>query len=307
MQTYKPEWHNLRHKLLHQTMRDKECTLDIEQDYPIVLKQDSTEHSLCVINPDKPEMIGHLNYWPRTLVDQTDQNTTQIALIGNVCTARSWQGTGVQQALFKSLENLFENQNIASGVLWTSIPDFFKRFGFEPAGAEQHYSLSANAFCHLNPENQVFTIQPNSIDAEALHRSFLELRPKTPLALKRTAIENQTLLNIPDTYLFATESQSKIDAFAILGRGSDFIAVIHEWGFSNPHSFAQIIAHIFRVTCWNNLKIISPQKLNDFHLSFFQAYQAHPNQTAMAMAKNSPQQKIQIPWHDCFIWGLDSI
>ncbi|MDD9951340.1 MAG: GNAT family N-acetyltransferase [Zetaproteobacteria bacterium] len=306
--TFQNQWYELRRSLLDSCFGERQSSSPFEEEYPLVLSPAHPYYSRCILSADHRCMAAHLNVLPRTLSVHHIPKSVHIGLIGNVCTHQDYRGQGLQRLLFESLEAWGLRLEIASWLLWTSIPAFFEKLGFVRSGCERRYTIHASRLPRLQGACEVYRVPADYSEPLLLHNTMLNLRPETKYTVVRSARETQMLLQIPETYAFVSISGGETAAFAVLGRGRDFQGVVHEWGFHHPEAFSAILQHILEVTGWSSLQLIAPARMSSLYQDYFVNIGAGLSRAFMAMTR--PCTRVRQPlidWDDCFIWGLDSI
>ena len=98
-----------RSELLQKSLRPHCNLYPIEKEYPIVLSEDNPAFSICVTKSGgkfkSDQLIAHVNFWPRIMMEESSQFEYQVALLGNVATNPAFRGCGVMKYLLENFSH----------------------------------------------------------------------------------------------------------------------------------------------------------------------------------------------------------
>ncbi|MEY4615372.1 MAG: hypothetical protein RJB66_332 [Pseudomonadota bacterium] len=197
---------------------------------------------------DEEAVVSHALIKP--LIVKTPLLLLKVAAIGSVVTASSHRNQGLSRQIMEDCLKSAEAQGCDIALLWTDIPDFYRKFDFEMAGTENHFTITGELPTESN--NLKFVTGPK-VAPEAI----LNLYQKHSVTTLRTAEEIRRFLKIPNSNIYtAWNTSNQLMAYAVEGKGADLKGHIHEWGGNVPELFA--LLNFIRAQTKQNLKIISP-------------------------------------------------
>lgn len=197
---------------------------------------------------DESKVVSHALIKP--LIVKTPLLLLKVAGIGSVVTASTHRQQGLSKQILDDCIKSAETQGCDIALLWTDIPDFYRKFQFELAGSELKYVIDREL--KTNASNLRF-VQGTKVDPEAL----LHLYQKHRVTTLRSTEEVRKFLKIPNTQLFTAWSQNhSLLAYAIEGKGADLKGHIHEWGGQLPELFA--LLNFIRQTTNENPQLLAP-------------------------------------------------
>ncbi len=198
---------------------------------------------------DEADVVSHAIIKP--LIVKTPLLLLKVAAIGSVVTATTHRQQGLSRQIIEDCLKSAEAQGCDIALLWTDIPDFYRKFNFELVGTENQFIID-----HTLPsesKNLRFLTSPK-IAPEAL----LNLYQKHTVTTLRTVTEVRQFLKIPNSNIYtAWNHNNQLLAYAVEGKGADLKGHIHEWGGSIPDLFA--LLNSIRETTQQNLRLIAPE------------------------------------------------
>lgn len=205
---------------LHDSLRpDVKWTL--EQEYPTALNV-SNLNNIKVIMDDE-NVISHAVMKP--LIVKTPLLLLKVAAIGSVVTADAHREQGYSTKVLDDCLKSAKEQGCDMAVLWTEIPDFYRKMGFELAGFEMRMAMHKPL--KLETTIPLKYIKGTQVDPEAVLQLYQQHRVST----LRTLPEIKKFMNIPNSHFYtAWDENGKLVAYAVEGKGSDLKGFIHEWG-----------------------------------------------------------------------------
>ncbi len=286
-----------RNSLLQHALRDEKLPFSIADECPIILNEKYLDTSFCYHNSE--EVVSHLSLWKRKIICRKTNTTFKVGLIGNVATNSNWRQKGYSKKLLLKTTAKAKDQGLDALILWSDLNKFYQKLGFLAQGKEFRYYL---------PKNSTF-LEPMSLETASLDvlsntdlEQMLKLRPNLELEQNRSIDEFRALLTTPWTQVYTLRNlNSKIIAFAIIGKGYDLMGVVHEWGLQpniEPEIFFQSLAGLIN---FNEIIILSPHPIGkNFASNTKGRMETHP----LALFKIFNQ---DLNPNQLFLWGLDSI
>ncbi len=288
-----------RNSLLQSTLRPFKTEIPITLEYPIVLHPDQPSLSYCVHKNSRP--IAHANLWPRSLVTQDGKELGEIGLIGNVASHPEYRGLGLVRNLMDHFKNIAKQKEFKALILWSDLDQFYQNLGFKSWGNELRFTIPNHN------ENHATLLNPQDLSEETL-QTFLDLRPKTPLTLKRSLSEFHTLMQIPflRVYALCDETTHQVKAFAAMNRGYDFLGVIHEWGAEDAKSLISLLKSIPSAAGLEEVTVLSPCYTSEMWLQALRSICSAESKHPMAYGWSHNETNLE-DLATTFIWGFDSI
>ncbi|MBP9706807.1 MAG: GNAT family N-acetyltransferase [Oligoflexales bacterium] len=305
--------------LLHQTLREPPIDYSILKEYPLVFFEQHSDKNVSggsLVGRIDDTIATHLSLLIRNFVIADGTVVLRIGFVSNVATQPHWQKMGYMTATFKQLDSIAEKHDLDALLLWGDLSKFYQNLGYMSLGREQRYHLSRSLLTHyqtvLGELMQKRTIKTevrqikNAELSEEQFRDLNKLRPPQKMNCHRTVAEFRNLIMIPDTYIYCCFSGTTPVAYAVMGRGKDFIGVIHEWGSLNFFHLHETINTVFASSLFSEILLLSPADLPQEFSIGLRSFSEKIELLPMAMAKvfNS---KIKAELEEIFVWGLDSI
>jgi hypothetical protein len=219
---------------------------NISEEYPTAFNINNLNNIRVMF--DDTEIVSHALIKP--LIVKTPLLLLKIAGIGSVVTATSHRQQGLSRQILDDCLKSAEAQGCDIALLWTDIPDVYRKFQFELAGAVIQFNIDRTL--PTSATNLRF-VNGNQIAPEAI----LALYQKHSVTTLRNKEEVGKFLKIPNTNVYTAWSQNnQLLAYAIEGKGADLKGHIHEWGGGIPELFA--LLNYIRTLTNQNPRLITP-------------------------------------------------
>lgn len=197
---------------------------------------------------DDSEVVSHALIKP--LIVKTPLLLFKVAGIGSVVTATSHRQQGLSRQILEDCLKSAESQGCDVALLWTDIPDFYRKFQFEMAGTENQFLIDRILPAESGP---LRFLSGKQIAPEAV----LQLYQKHSVTTLRNVEEVRRFLSIPNSHVYTAWNQNnQLVAYAVEGKGADLKGHIHEWGGNIPELFS--LLNFIRTSTGQNLKLIAP-------------------------------------------------
>ena len=205
----------------------------ITDQYPLALSKENMQRMKILSIANNP--ISHCCWYPYKL--QTSIGEIKTAAIGSVITDSKHRKKGYSQKVLKSCIEDIEAEGFELAILWSNLEHFFGLSGFHPAGCEYLSVIETK----LVPEYKgQFVIKPYS---PKYFEDVFRIYNEHPQRVLRTKEEFKAYLSISNTNTFVLKVKDNIEAYAVIGKGSDFPNYIHEWG-GYPECVIELILFI---------------------------------------------------------------
>lgn len=292
-----------RNRLLQECLRPEPLPFPIATEYPLVLSPEEMEFSYGIFQEDK--ICSHANLWPRRVLNLTGEEVFKVGLVGNVATHSAWRGHGLMRSLLTAIEEEATRQELDALILWSDLESFYHKLGFKSVGKEYRFGFLAGDFTKSMATRTIRSIKGKDLSAEML-KYLMELRPKIPLTLERSAEEFQRLLNIPWLELYLSTSDSAIDGYAMVGKGYDMLGIVHEWAAKDCRGLLDILAQICRSKQLEQITLLAPRDIPSSWIQELKKRSALIEEYPMALMRPL-NDRVANNLDKLFIWGLDSI
>ncbi len=219
---------------------------NISEEYPTAFNLSNLNNIRVMF--DEAEIVSHALIKP--LIVKTPLLLLKVAGIGSVVTASSHRQQGLSRQIMEDCLKSAEAQGCDVALLWTDIPDFYRKFQFELAGTENQFMI--DRLLPTDVTNLRF-VNGRQISSDAL----LNLYQKHSVTTLRSSDEVRRFLSIPNSNIYSAWSQTnQLVAYAVEGKGADLKGHIHEWGGNLPELFA--LLNYIRTSTNQNPRLIAP-------------------------------------------------
>lgn len=218
----------------------------ISEEYPTAFSLSNLNNIRVMF--DETEIVSHAVIKP--LIVKTPFLLFKVAGIGSVVTASTHRQQGLSRQILDDCLKSAENQGCDFAILWTDIPDFYRKFQFELTGSENQFTI--NKDLPTDAKGLKFLRGPQ-VAADAI----LNLYQKHRVTTLRSVDEIRRFMNIPNTQVYTAWGQNnQLLAYAVEGKGADLKGHIHEWGGQLPELFA--LLNYIRKTTQSNPRLLAP-------------------------------------------------
>jgi len=158
----------------------------------------------------------------------------RVGAIGSVGTHPDHRGRGYAGEVLRECEEALKSQGCALSILWSQVPEVFRKNGYVESGTELDYVLFPEDLGKLTASPGVVVPFEPDKDLEA----GLALYRGHPARVERGAEEFSRLADIPGMKLLVHRHLGRVTAYAAFGKGTDFPRTFHEWGGDPAGVFA---------------------------------------------------------------------
>lgn len=99
----------------------------------------SNSENLRIIKCNK-EIVGHVGIYPAYV--KTDEIKLKVGIIFGVATHPNYRGRGFASTLLRDAVNKMKKENYDISILWTGIPEFYRKLGWENAGSKTTFHFN---------------------------------------------------------------------------------------------------------------------------------------------------------------------
>lgn len=160
----------------------------------------------------------------KPLVIKSPAGLFKAAAIGSVVTSPDHRNKGLSTQVLQACIEAGRAHGCDFAILWTNLYDFYRKIGFELGGIEVSLSVPENIKAE---SSDLRFMQGNRVDPEAILRVYSQHTTGSV----RTAEDIRKFLQIPNSRVYtAWDSENRLQAYAVEGKGADLDGYIHEWG-----------------------------------------------------------------------------
>jgi len=169
-------------------------------------------HSNCRVIVEEGRIVSHAALWERELI--ADGSRLKIGVIIGVATDSGFRRRGHAAALMRDLQQTLHEEQYDIGLLWTGVPDFYRKLGWETVLPRGHVVeiiagpnwLQAAADCRIVP----YAGDEHLEGVTALHE-------QEPIRFARTRDEYRALFSLPKVPVWVAVRESKVSAYLAHG------------------------------------------------------------------------------------------
>jgi len=193
-------------------------------DFPLVFVKSNRPN--CRVIEDSGRIVSHAALWPRTL--DAAGGRLKVGVIAAVATHPEFRHRGLAAFILRDLQATMREQKYDLGVLWTGVPDFYRKLGWEivvPRG--RMVQLAANAGASSSPETD-FEIQ--SFDERRYLDQVVALYNLEPFRFHRSREEFTVLATLNKVETWVAIERSQVVAYLVNANGYNKRGIIEYGG-----------------------------------------------------------------------------
>jgi hypothetical protein len=128
-----------------------------------------------------------------------------------VATHPKYRNRGYAAALMRSLHHQLQEQSYDCAILWTSVPDFYARLGWQAAMPHGVMTGLANTFSkHVTAG--LYECLPFDLNSHL--DAVLELYNQNPIRLVRSRYQAERLFSLPKVHVWVAAREGQVVAYA---------------------------------------------------------------------------------------------
>lgn len=203
-------------------------------DYPLVFRKANLDN-LRVIT-DGARIVSHLAIAPQHIL--TQEARLQAGMICAVATDSEYRNQGLATRITQDAQDKMSLDGCGVGLLWTSIPDFYRRTGWEVVGSDGWCYLMDRAQAHRFQSRHKIRPYRGEVDRERL----MTLHEGLCGGVARQPSDYRVLYRLPTVRVWVAERSGEIKGYAVVGNAFNKSGVV-EWGGS-PAALASLLSHL---------------------------------------------------------------
>ena len=213
---------------------------DVFSDFPLVFTE-SNYRNCRVITVDE-EIVSHAAIFPCTLVIQEQHFKTAVIVL--VATHAQHRERGHAARLMRDLQRTMAEENYDLGVLWTGVPRFYEKLGWETINTRGLMIVDLLAKSLPAIESVQIGAQVICYDEQRHLDGIIELHDREPVRVIRSRDEYRELLRLPKLQTWVLCRNQQIAAYVTVGQAHNKNGVLEYGG--DVVEIAQLTMHVVR-------------------------------------------------------------
>jgi predicted N-acetyltransferase YhbS len=248
----RPEEHRSALRLIDSAFRPEQPGA-MEREYSLVLGIDNIENMRVIVKDG--EVISHTAIYFSTL--RSADLTFKVGGISAVATHPDYRCKGLASSVLRDCVRVMRERGCHLSFLWTDRHDFYRSFGYEPAGA----------FYLIKPDLSSLSSEPADCNfvpytPELLHE-IKEIHDRESLRTERTAKEYETYFALPGVRALLAMRDGRVTAYAVMGKGRDLRGFMHDWG-GDPQDLLCLVRELSVLSDADEVFVLAPTEENKF-------------------------------------------
>jgi predicted N-acetyltransferase YhbS len=215
---------------------------DVLLDFPLAFAPGNLSN--CRVIAADGGILSHAAVWPRELI--VDGRRLKLGVITLVATHPEFRRRGYAARLMEDLHETMRDEQYDLGILWTGVPDFYRRLGWEavvPQGwLVRDVCLSRRVTELAPPDSEAVRIEP--YDPGRHLEGIMALHESEPVRLARTRSEYAALLSLPKIDVHVLVGEDRVSAWLAAGQACNKRGLIEYGGPADE--IGALIAHAVR-------------------------------------------------------------
>jgi len=189
-------------------------------DFPLVF--DPSNYSNCHVIVEDGRIVSHAAHWERALV--VGEARLKVGVVVAVSTDPDYRQRGHAAALMRSLQESIHQEGYDLGLLWTGVPDFYRKLGWETVSPEGWLFDMGSAQLRETGCDAVRFIDGQYLD------DIIALYKQEPVRFTRTRDESVALLSLPKIDIWTAVDNGSARAYLVYGGGVNKPGIIEYGG-----------------------------------------------------------------------------
>lgn len=205
-------------------------------DFPLVFRESNFGN--CRVLVEDGRIVSHSALWPRELMARGRR--LSVGILVSVATEPENRERGYAAALVRDLMQTMHEDGFDFCVLWTGVPDFYRKLGWEAVTAQgELLTVSPEHLRDVDDELDVVAFDP------AAHlEGVLELQSADRLRMSREREEALSLLTLPKVPVRVAIRDDRVEAWLAHGQACNKQGLIDYGG--SLAGILDLVRHVFR-------------------------------------------------------------
>lgn len=209
-------------------------------DFPLVFVPENFGN--CRVVEVDQQIVSHAAIFRCEMIIKDVVLKTAVIIL--VATDPRHRKQGHAARLMQDLQRTMHEESYDLGVLWTGVPDFYRKLGWEvvtPRGwMIQDLRSNADLANRLAPPTEP-TAKIARYDSARHQAGIQELHDREPIRTRRSAEEYGALLSLPKMTVWVLERADEVAAYAVVGQAVNKFGVIEYGGAAD--NVLTLVAH----------------------------------------------------------------
>ena len=234
--------------------------------YPHVFDKDNIENMRVIVKDG--EIISHTSIYLSTI--RSRDLVFKMGGISAVGTHPDYRGQGLAGSVMRDCIEVMRERGCHLSFLWTDLHDFYREFGYEPAGSFYLFKPDAAILSNASTDCEIVDYSPEKLP------EIIEIHDRESLRTERTAKIYETYFSLPRIKALLALRDGKVSAYAVMGLGRDLKGFMHDWG-GEPKDLLRLASELAAISETDDLYVLAPTCENDFtsFLMDFDVLKAH--------------------------------
>jgi GNAT superfamily N-acetyltransferase len=225
----------------------------MEKGYPHVFDKDNIEN-IRVIAKDG-EILSHVSIYLSTI--RSRDLVFKMGGISAVGTHPDYRRRGLAGSVMRDCVDVMRERGCHLSFLWTDLHDFYREFGYEPAGSFYMFKPDVSIFSSASSDCDVVDYSLEKLP------EIIEIHDRESLRTERTAKIYETYFSLARAKTLLALRNGKVSAYAVKGVGRDLMGFMHDWG-GEPQDLLRLACELAAASEADDFYILSPTCENDF-------------------------------------------
>jgi GNAT superfamily N-acetyltransferase len=200
-------------------------------EYPLTMGETGSRRHQVVYDAQRP--VAHAMC--HAVMLRARGRRLRVGMIGNVYTDPAFRSRGLAGACVEAALAELHDLGASLAILWGKHTSLYDRLGFAPAGREVFWNLATARAFDAAPDIDARPLRGTDLPAlESLHAA-------KPVRVERRPGDLRALCSAPDTQVAVAQRGTRVEGYAVAGRGDDFTGIVHEWAGS-PEAVARCVS-----------------------------------------------------------------
>jgi N-acetylglutamate synthase-like GNAT family acetyltransferase len=221
--------------------------------YPHVFDKDNIENMRVIVKDG--EIISHTAIYLSTI--RSRDLSFKMGGISAVGTNPDYRGQGLAGSVMRDCVEVMRERGCHLSFLWTDLHDFYREFGYEPAGSFYLLKPDESILSNASPDCEIVNYSPDRLP------EIIEIHNRESLRTERAAKEYETFFSLPRIKALVALRDGKVSAYAVQGLGRDLKGFMHDWG-GEPQDLLCLARELSTQSETGELYVLAPTCENDF-------------------------------------------
>ena len=207
-------------------------------DFPLVFAP--FNHHNCRVIIEDGKVVSHAALWERELV--LEDIRLKVGEIVVVATHPDYRLRGYASSLMRDLQATMQDENYDMGVLWTGVPDFYRKLGWETISPRGWIVEMAGSQLPTADSRSKFETCPYNGTRHL--DGIIVLHERERLRFARSRDDFATLLTLPKVNVWVATRNEEVLAYLVCGDAVNKRGIIEYGG--DLDGILTLIAHVLK-------------------------------------------------------------